>query len=197
MSQKPTKKQAKIVEMPKQDEIDLIDLIAEVEQSLEKMKKDQEEKLTSGIKNFFDIIGTTADKYRTVTGMVVVLQDLQLFGERPSEVTPYDNASLGCVVANKVADRLEAVSETDHIDLIEDLVNIVDNLYVHKFTKMNTWKIKETLEEMQMIKICQQLGPIADNLVEFKKRTDEEIENTERKLANLKTMHGDAENNVQ
>ena len=196
MSRKPAKKQANIISMP---ELSDEELIADLEQQLEKMKADQEEKLTSGIKNFFDMIGTTADKYRTVTGMVVVLQDCNsILGSHTSMLMPADDfVSFACKIANEIANGLTAVSEIEHIDKVEELINIVDGLYNHEFTKdgqvgySSMWHLDKALLEMQYIKVCQQLGPIADSLVEFKERTDEEIEKTEQKLAELKGKQTD------
>lgn len=185
MSRKPAKKQAKIIDVP---DVSNEELISDLEQQLKKMKVDQKEKIASGIENFFNMISTTAEKYRTVTGMVVVIQDYNNLFSYDEAITkcPEKLIAIACDVANDVADELTSISDVEHIDDIEELLTIVDDFYHHEFTKTNTWTCNTVLKEMQHIKICQQLGPIVDSLIEFEERTYEEIEKTEQRLAELR-----------
>lgn len=185
MSRKPAKKQAKIIDVP---DVSNEELISDLEQQLKKMKVDQKEKIASGIENFFNMISTTAEKYRTVTGMVVVIQDYNNLFSYDEAITecPENLITIACDVANDVADELTSVSDVEHIDNVEELLTIVDDFYHHEFTKTNTWTLNIVLKEMQHIKICQQLGPIVDSLIEFEERTYEEIEKTEQRLVELR-----------
>ena len=165
----------------KQEQID------ELKEKLESMKKDKEAKLKSAKEQLVDMLFITRDKYLTATGTAEALRTLRFaigdesyysYSIHQANVLAFNMAELVQKMGDKALDlpyeKMDTLCEDfyeKHFDLAPGS-DFEDDAYQLAF-------------EMMKIDLCRNVGPSAEDMIEFMKRCDEDIEATEKKLAEL------------
>lgn len=163
--------------------------IKELEESIAGMKADKEAKCASAKAQLIEMLEITVDKYRTATGTAEALRTLRFVaGEDVVNVTWANRLAWDMAAeADKIRTKAWGLSyaEMDKLcdgfyekefrfDVVDpDAIDDVEMIYSMAF-------------EMMRIDLCRNVGPAAEDMVEFIKRVQEEIDKTGEKLKELK-----------
>ena len=162
--------------------------IKELEDKIKGMKEDKEKKCKAAKDQLVEMLDITVDKYRTATGTAEALRVMRfVYGENVNDCAP----TIFVCLANELAREMAGVTQ----DMVEkakklsyaNMDQLCDGFYNKDF------KIDEDADglydlclEMMKIDLCRNVGPAAEDMVEFIKRVEEEIDATGEKLKELK-----------
>lgn len=156
--------------------------IKELEDSIESMKADKEKKCSSAKDQLIEMLRVTVDKYRTATGTAEALRTLRfVFGTDDVDLTLANK--LAWDLSYEVQKMIEKAQELSYANMDQ----LCDGFYDKEFTDDNFFKLAF---EMMRIDLCRNVGPAAEDMVEFIKRTQEEIDKTGEELKKLKSKEG-------
>ena len=165
------------------DKLTIDDRIAikELEDKIASMKADKEKKCKAAKEQLIEMLSVTVDKYRTVTGTAEALRIVQFLNQ--------DNLGYDLTWANKLAwdlaveaDRMREKAESLNY---AEMDQICDGFYEKEF-KLDSPKVYDVAFEMMRIDLCRNVGGAAEDMVEFIKRVEEEIDACGEKLKELK-----------
>lgn len=175
------KKDIKVIKGEDNDKLTIEDrmTIKELEERIEKMKSDKEKKCESAKEQLVNMLEITADKYRTATGTAEALRVVRFVnGEDRGTVYDANNFAWSMIeVAYKMAQKARELP-------CEKMDELCDGFYEKEFKSSSP---ADLIYEMMRIDLCRNVGAAAEDMVEFIKRVDAEIEETEKKLKELKT----------
>lgn len=193
---KNTKKDIKVVKGEKNDKLTVDEKIAikELEEKIEGMKSDKEIKCKRSKNQLIEMLKVTVDKYRTATGTAEALRVLRF-------VVGSDEVNL--TWANRLA--WDMAVETDRMRkkaeklTYAEMDKLCDGFYEKEFKlvypetdndmdygPIETEHLYQLAFEMMRIDLCRNAGSTGEDLVEFIKRTQEEIDACGEKLKELK-----------
>ena len=190
---KNTKKDFKVTNKVN-NKIDDMITIKELEGKIESMKKDKETKCKAAKNQLVEMLKVTVDKYRTATGTAEALRVLRFVsGNDEVNLTLANHLAWDMAVeANRIREKAEnlAYAEMD---------KLCDGFYEKEFkVEYDSEKINDAYYklafEMMRIDLCRNVGGSAEDMVEFIKRTQEEIDATGEKLKELKKSNPKKEN---
>lgn len=153
-------------------------MIKELEDRIESMKSDKEKKCESAKEQLVSMLEITADKYRTATGTAEALRIVR-FVDGEDRGTVYDANKFAWCMAEVAYKMAEKAKELPY----EKMDELCDGFYEKEFKSSSP---ADLIYEMMCIDLCRNVGSAAEDMVEFIKRVDAEIEETEKKLAELK-----------
>lgn len=153
-------------------------MIDELEDRIESMKSDKEKKCESAKEQLVNMLEITADKYRTATGTAEALRIVR-FVNGEERGTVYDANNFAWSMADVAYKMAEKARELPY----EKMDELCDGFYEREFKSSFA---ADLIYEMMRIDLCRNVGSAAEDMVEFIKRVDAEIEETEKKLAELK-----------
>jgi len=157
--------------------------IKELEESIEKMKVDKEAKCSSAKDQLIEMLEITVDKYRTATGTAEALRTLRfVLGDDAVDITWANRLAWDMAAeADKIREKAEGLSYVE-------MDKLCDGFYEKEFkVEVNAFDGYYRLAfEMMRIDLCRNVGPAAEDMVEFIKRVQEEIDKTGEKLKELK-----------
>lgn len=169
-------------------------IIKELEDKIVKMKKDKEIKCKRSKNQLIEMLKVTVDKYRTATGTAEALRVLRfVVGDDEVNLTWANRLAWDMAVETdrmrKKAEKL-AYAEMD---------KLCDGFYEKEFKlaypetdkdmdygPIETEHLYQLAFEMMRIDLCRNAGSTAEDLVEFIKRTQEEIDTCGEELKELK-----------
>lgn len=162
--------------------------IKELEENIGKMKKDKEAKCKSAKEQLVEMLKVTVDKYRTATGTAEALRVLR-FAKGNDDVPILMANTLAYDMAGE-ADRM--CKKAEKLDYVK-MDTLCDEFYEKNFY-MNEDENDEShyyslAFEMMRIDLCRNVGGVAEDMVEFIKRTQSEIDKTGKKLKELKAKN--------
>ena len=161
--------------------------IKELEDKIKSMKEDKEKKCKAAKEQLINMLEVTVDKYRTATGTAEALRVLRF-------VNGIDEG--GLIAANDLAWSMVQITS----DMVEkakklpyaEMDQLCDGFYEKEFyfdtEKPSDWKNNCCALALEMMKIdlCRNVGGAAEDMVEFIKRTQDEIDVTGEELKKLK-----------
>ena len=154
--------------------------IKELEEKIEGMKADKEKKCKAAKQQLVEMLEVTVDKYRTATGTAEALRIVRF-------VNGSDNKRADIVDANKLAWQMagEAQLMKERAEKLpyDKMDKICDGSYMKEFQSSN---YLDLAFEMMRIDLCRNVGGAAEDMVEFVKRVQEEIDQTGEELKKLK-----------
>lgn len=162
--------------------------IKELEDKIKSMKEDKEKKCKVAKEQLIDMLEVTVDKYRTATGTAEALRVMRfVYGENVNDCAP----TVFVCLANELAREMVGITQ----DMVEKAKKLsyanMDQLCDEFYNK--DFKIDEDADglydlcvEMMKIDLCRNVGGAAEDMVEFIKRVQEEIDQTGEELKKLR-----------
>lgn len=189
--------------MDKNNDIKLVtaddtDAIKELEDKIESMKKDKEAKCKAAKEQLVGMLEVTVDKYRTATGTAEALRVLRFaVGEGNTVNLTWANRLAWDMAVE--ADRLREKAESLGYDEMDKLCDgfyekefkleypkYRDDRQEYEYEEIDTGFLYKLAFEMMRIDLCRNVGGSAEDMVEFIKRVQDEIDATREKLKELK-----------
>lgn len=157
--------------------------IKELEEKIAGMKEDKEKKCKAAKEQLVSMLEVTVDKYRTATGAAEALRVLRFTYEDANIMT-------ACDLAHKMAETTKMMLDKAKKLSYAKMDQLCDGFYVKDFTVDSMWTEskcgQELAYEMMCIDLCRNVGGAAEDMVEFIKRVEEDIDATGRQLKELK-----------
>lgn len=180
MSEKKTKQDRKLQLVTEQ--ADAMELAKEQAKSITKMYEDRDKKALGGREHLVSQLEVTSDKYRTANGVMAALQTVRnVLGEAADYV---EEISIAKTAATKMAgiaqDMAKKAGELDP----EEMDQLCFGFYDPVFSESNGSAL-EMIDELLVLQLCQNVGPNAEDVAEFCRTADEEIEKAREELKKL------------
>jgi hypothetical protein len=165
------------------EEVSPVKLVAELKVRREKMVADEDKKIESACSQLKNQIDITARKYLTATGVITAYSFIR------DVVGNLVDPNQHIVMAQRIAEELASMcsnlaAKFDSID-VKDLDKLCDDMYDHEFITKIGVTVEEFAQELAVMQMCQNFGPKADDIKQFKARADEEIAAVDAKIAEL------------
>ena len=167
-------------------------MIEELEEKIESMKKDKEAKCKAAKEQLLSMLDVTADKYLTATGTAEALRVLRFAGEGCWEIDK--ELQTANFLAHKMAEEVKLMREKAAKLSYKKMDQLCDGFYDVDFNLDNESEGRYSDRiaasalalEMMRIDLCRNVGGAAEDMVEFIKRVESEIDATGKKLKELK-----------
>lgn len=161
------------------------DLIKELEDKIKSMKEDKEKKCKAAKEQLIEMLDVTVDKYRTATGTAEALRVMRFIIGDDSKIAVHIANDIAWAMAQEVDKMKQKANELPYAEMDK----LCDGFY-NKEYKMNpvTWddEVVSLTFEMMRIDLCRNVGGAAEDMVEFIKRVEEEIDSVGEELKALK-----------
>ena len=178
MSEKKAKADRKLKVMT--EEADARSIAEEQAKSISKMYEDRDKKALGARDHLVSQLRVTSDKYRTANGVMSALSCVrEVAGEGMADTIEQ------IAMAKSVATEMAAVAK-DMADKAKGLApdemdKLCDGFYDKEFSEHDS-SIIEMVIELMGLQLCQNIGPNAEDIVEFLKHSNEEIEKARETL---------------
>ena len=151
---------------------------------IRKMYEDMDRKLETGYHHLLDQLEIMAQKYRTANGVMMALGAVRdVFGDNTNELMLSEEIDLAKGAANELSrvawsmyDKAEKLTPDD-----EGLGDFCDGFYNPEFSGTENDPI-DMVSELMRLQLCQQIGPMANDLFEFCGRATLEIDSARQNL---------------
>jgi len=168
--------------------------IKELEDKIKSMKEDKEKKCRAAKEQLVNMLEVTVDKYRTATGTVEALRTLRFVaGDDEVNITWANRLAWDMAVeVDKMRMKADSLAYAE-------MDKLCDGFYEKEFKlaypetdndidygPIETEHLYQLAFEMMRIDLCRNVGGSAEDMVEFIKRVEEEIDATGEELKKLK-----------
>lgn len=185
MSEKKAKEDRKVKLMT--DEAKPEDTAKEMAKSIAKMYEDRDKKATSAKDHLVSQLEVTSDKYRTANGVMAALQVVR---DVLGKTTYYaEDISIAKTVATRMANTAHEMSERAVQLDPEEMDQLCLGFYDQAFSE-GKGSALEMIDELMSLQLCQNVGPNAEDIAEFCKTADEEIEKAREELRKFCSENG-------
>ena len=183
-------KNTKKIEVVKTDDKPTIDdeiTIKELEERIASMKEDKEKKCKFAKEQLVEQLKIDVEKWHTATGTAEALRILR-FAAGSNEV----NLTWANRLARDMAVETDKMKEKAESLTYAEMDKLCDEFYEKEFKFNISSESKINLNECQLafelmrLDLCQGVGKAAEDMVEFIKRTQDEIDACGKKLKELK-----------
>ena len=167
--------------------------IKELEEKIAGMKADKEKKCKAAKEQLIEMLEVTADKYRTATGTAEALRVIRFvtngdFAAYSEEEQQCDDIEYASMLARDMAGvAIEMKNKAEKLNYSE-MDKLCEDFYLEEFDPdwdgNSPWWNLAT--EMMCIDLCRNVGGAAEDMVEFIKRVEVDIDDTGKKLKELK-----------
>lgn len=175
------RKDKKIEQMT--EDADNMAVAEEMARSIHKMIADRDDKATSAKSHLVSQLKITVDKYRTANGVMSALQtvrDVVGLGQLPLD----DELMIAKGMATKMANATMSMAAQAENLPPEEMDQLCNGFYDKEFSDGDI-DSSALIYELMRIQLCQNVGPNAEDIVDFHKRATEEIEKTREDLRKL------------
>lgn len=163
-----------------------VEIAQEKFDTIQKMVKDREAKCKAAKEQLVDMLNVTVDKYMTATGVAEALRMLRFtYGN-----DEFDNMENACALARFMASKCNNMAELAADLEYDKMDEICKDVYDPSFANGDK-DLFDLAKELMTIDLCRNVGPAADDLTSFVKRTNDEIENAQRDLDEFLAQHED------
>lgn len=153
------------------------------------MIKDRDAKCESAKDQLIESLKITADKYRTATGVMEALRVMRMVEDGSSGIphVKYDIEQARSLAVD-MAKTAECMAEIANALKYEKMDNLCEGFYEADFAE-NDITPRELMEELMCLDLCRNVGPAAEDIVEFYKHATEDIDDTQSELDELIKKH--------
>lgn len=178
MSEKKTKADRKLKVMT--EEADARSVAEEQAKSISKMYEDRDKKVVGAKDHLVSQLRVTSDKYRTANGVMSALSCVrEVAGDGMGDTVEQ------IAMAKSVATEMAAVAEdmaTKARGLSPDEMDqLCDDFYDKEFSEHDS-SIIDMVAQLMILQLCQNIGPNAEDIVDFFRHSEEEIEKARETL---------------
>lgn len=140
----------------------------------------RDEKLNAAREHLIANISVTSDKYLTANGLMIAL-DIVRDVVKDSSLPLEKELELARAAARNVSDIAEELEQKARNLDINEFGNFCEDVYECDFVLIeNTYG--ELIEELLILQLCQNIGPAAQDIADFKTAADEDIEESKQQL---------------
>lgn len=165
------------------EEVPPVKLVAELKVRREKMVADENKKIESACSQLKNEIDITASKYMTATGVITAYSFIRdVVGNL---VDPNQHIVMAQRIAEELASTCRSLADKFDSTDVKDLDKLCDDMYDHEFVTKIGVTLEEFAQELAIMQMCQNFGPKADDIKQFKVRADEEIADVDAKISEL------------
>ena len=165
------------------EEVRPVKLVAELKVRREKMIADEDKKIESACSQLKNEIDITASKYMTATGVITAYSFIRdVVGNL---VDPNQHIVMAQRIAEELASTCRNLADKFDSTDVQDLDKLCDDMYDHEFVTKIGVTLEEFAQELAVMQMCQNFGPKADDIKQFKARADEEIAAVDAKIDEL------------
>jgi len=148
-------------------------------QDISKMYEDRDKKAVAAKEHLVSQLHVTTDKYRTANGVMAALQVVRdVIGKTTDYVEEISIAKAAAThmaaVAAKMADKAAGLDP-------DEMESLCDGFYSTDFSE-GAGSALEMIDELLALQLCQNVGPSAEDIVDFLAHADEEIEKSRDSL---------------
>lgn len=186
MSEKTVKKDRKLKLMT--EEADFNESAKEQAKAIGKMYEDRDKKAMGAKEHLVHQLEITVDKYRTANGVMSALDTLRTVMGDGGE-----NKYAEIQAAQRLAKRLSVVTTNmaaaaKKLDP-EEMDKLCDGFYDMNLVNKNVGP-EDLAEQLMILQLCQNVGPNAEDVAEFCRSADDEIEKARGSLKDFCAEHG-------
>lgn len=163
--------------------------IKELEDKIKSMKEDKEKKCKAAKEQLIDMLEVTVDKYRTATGTAEALRVLRFtIGHDDVDLSWASRLAWDMAVeADKIREKAKKLSYAEMDKLCDGFYEKEFKVEPdHYYTEAETFAEYDLAFEMMRIDLCRNVGGSAEDMVEFIKRVESEIDQTGEELKKLR-----------
>lgn len=185
MSEKNVKRDRKLKLMT--EEADFNESAKEQAKAIGKMYEDRDKKAMGAKEHLVHQLEITVDKYRTANGVMSALDTLRtVMGEGG------ENKYVEIQSAQRIAKRLSVITTNmaaaaRKLDP-EEMDKLCDGFYDMDLVNKNVGP-EDLAEQLMILQLCQNVGPNAEDVAEFCRSADDEIEKARKSLKTFCTDH--------
>lgn len=177
MSEKNLKRERKLKLMT--EEAGLQETVSKKAQDIAKMYEDRDKKALGARDHLVSQLNVTSDKYRTANGVMAALQVVR---DVLGDVTDYvEEISIAKTAATKAAGIAQAMACKAEIIDPEEMSSLCEGFYDPAFSEGKSSAI-EMIDELMALQLCQNVGAAAEDVEDFCRTADEEIEKAREEL---------------
>lgn len=159
--------------------------IAELSNQAADMQEKQGEKIADAIEHLSAELAVTSTKYATATGILAAMEAGQMLWDQDSKYD--DRVYCSKTAAQKMIGVCMDMSEKAAKAKIEDLDGLLDSFYDNQFVNNESpISLQEMLNELMVLSLCRQVGPSIQDIIDFKAKSDEQIEELCKQVDELK-----------
>lgn len=149
---------------------------------IRKMYEDRDKKVTNAKESLISQLEVTASKYLTANGVMSALETVRTVYDKAASIGLESEidvaktiATTMSVVALKLKEKAEAL-EPENFD------SLCDGFYNARYAEDDSAYGVELVHELMNLQLCQNVGPNADDIAAFIKRSNYEIEKAKADL---------------
>jgi len=187
MSEKNAKQDRKLQLVT--EEADNEKVAKEMAESIRKMYDDRDKKAVGAKEHLVAQLDVTAQKYRTANGVMSALGIVRdVFGSN-AYLTVRDEINLAKTMATTMAGI--AATMKDKADALDpdEMDKLCDGFYNKEFSDGDE-EAESLAVELMILQLCQNVGPSAQDIVEFIEHADKEIEKARANLVDFCESNG-------
>lgn len=146
-----------------------------------KMKNAAEEKIENARIHLVDTLEVTAQKYLTANGMMAAIETVrQVIGN--ADVSFETQTAWAKEIMRALSDSAASMMEKAKTLAVENFDQICEDYYEEDFSAREGIIAYDIACELMELQLCQNVGPAAQDIIDFKASSDEEIEKAQAKL---------------
>lgn len=153
-----------------------------------KMKDAAEEKVANARVHLCETLSITAEKYLTANGVMAALDTLRQVLGNDDDTDFAVQLEIATEVAKAMSQAtLTMMERADTID-VEDFDKLCEEFYTADFTT-ELPNAQTMTQELMLLQLCQNVGPSAQDILDFRSSSEEEIMKATDKLAKYLEEH--------
>lgn len=154
------------------------DVINELVEKIEGMEKDRESKCSQAKEQLINQLEVTSDKYRTATGVIEALRVIRMVNDSQS-----DDIEAGCELALSMASEAMRMKEVAENLEYGEMDSLCDGFYEEDYAAVGEYEVIPLAFELMRLDLCRNVGPAAEDITEFYKRSTQDIDDTKKELS--------------
>ena len=164
------------------DKKDDSDVREELVSKIASMESDRDIKIGNAMEQLVESLKVTADKYRTATGVMEALRVMRMVNDGcPSDMRIYDEIEGARDLASLMVEEVGKLVEKAKGLKASDMESLCDGAYEVDFVSKG-FSAMDLCFELMRLDLCRNVGPAAEDITGFWKRSMEEIVDTKEEL---------------
>lgn len=150
--------------------------------SIRKMYEDRDEKVLGAKERLISQLDILAHKYRTANGVMTALSTMRDVRGENSNISIGTQIKQSKNLAWQMSKLVTELKDKANVTEPEDMGHLLDGLWDEDYCENDDHAALTIVFELMVLQLCQNVGPSADDIVEFLTRTDQEIQSARMRL---------------